>query len=81
MTTPRKYYGVNHRLKDLRETRELSHQQIAEAIGRSASTYYQYETGRRNPSDIIKKRIAKFFDVSVEYIFFDKLDESGRWLK
>lgn len=78
MTTPRKYYGINHRLKDLREAREISHREIAEAIDRSPMTYYQYESGRRNPSDIIKKRIANFFGVSVEYIFFDKLEDKGR---
>lgn len=78
MTTPKKYHVVNHRLKDLREARALSHKEIAEAIDRSPMTYYQYESGRRNPSDIIKKRIANFFGVSVEYIFFDKLDDTGR---
>lgn len=78
MTTPKKYHVVNHRLKDLREARAVSHKEIAKAIDRSPMTYYQYESGRRNPSDIIKKRIANFFGVSVEYIFFDKLDDTGR---
>lgn len=78
MTTPKKYHVVNHRLKDLREARALSHKEIAKAIDRSPMTYYQYESGRRNPSDIIKKRIANFFGVSVEYIFFDQLDDTGR---
>lgn len=76
MTTPKKYHVVNHRLKDLREARALSHKEIAKAIDRSPMTYYQYESGRRNPSDIIKKRIANFFGVSVEYIFFDQLDDT-----
>lgn len=78
MTTPKKYHVVNHRLKDLREARALSHKEIAKAIDRSPMTYYQYESGRRNPSDIIKKRIANFFGVSVEYIFFDQLDDTRR---
>lgn len=76
MTTPKKYHVVNHRLKDLREARALSQKEIAKAIDRSPMTYYQYESGRRNPSDIIKKRIANFFGVSVEYIFFDQLDDT-----
>lgn len=43
---------------------------VADAIGVSFSSYVKYERDERRPSDEIKKKIAKFFGVSVESIFF-----------
>ena len=44
---------------------------VAEAIGVGQSTYAMYETGKRVPSDEVKIRIAAFYNVSVQSIFFN----------
>ena len=44
---------------------------IAEAIGICQSTYAMYETGKRIPSDAVKKKIAQFYNTTVQAIFFD----------
>ena len=43
---------------------------VAEEIGVSYSSYMKYERSERTPSDPIKKKIAKYYGVSVESIFF-----------
>lgn len=45
--------------------------EVSEAIGISTSTLGMYETGERIPRDEIKKKIAKYYDVSIEYLFFE----------
>lgn len=44
--------------------------EVAEAIGVSVSAIGMYETGVRIPRDEIKIRLAKYYGVSVGYIFF-----------
>lgn len=60
---------VAERLISLRG--EKTQRQVADAIGVSQSTYAMYETGKRVPSDEKKKKIAKYYDKSVQSIFFD----------
>lgn len=43
---------------------------VADKIGVSYSSYIKYERNERNPSDDVKKKLAKLFGVSVESIFF-----------
>lgn len=44
---------------------------VAADIGISQSTYAMYETGKRVPSDEKKRKIAKYFGKTVQYIFFN----------
>ena len=44
---------------------------VAKALNIAQSTYAMYETGKRIPSDIVKVRIAQYYDTSVQDIFFD----------
>ena len=50
---------------------EKGGKEIAEAIGICQSTYAMYEIGQRVPSDENKKKLADFFDTTVQAIFFD----------
>ena len=45
---------------------------VAEAVGISTSALTMYETGRRVPRDEIKIALARYFNVSVGYLFFDQ---------
>lgn len=56
------------RLKDLREDTEKKQEDIANVIGTSQSYYAQYENGKRSiPFERIVD-IAKYYNVSIDYI-------------
>lgn len=44
--------------------------EVAEAVGITAMAVSQYERGERIPNDEIKMRLARYFQRSVEEIFF-----------
>ena len=48
-----------------------SQAEVAEALGISKSALAMYELGERVPRDTIKCRIAKYYNRSVAYIFFN----------
>lgn len=47
-----------------------SREVVAGAVGISVSALGMYEQGRRIPRDEVKVRLARFFGVGVETIFF-----------
>lgn len=50
---------------------EKSRELVANACGISKSALAMYEQGERIPRDDIKIRLAKFYESTVESIFFD----------
>lgn len=56
------------RLKQLRETHNLTTRALGEIVGTSNATISRYETGKRDPDLIIVSKLAKYFDVTVEYL-------------
>lgn len=52
------------------EHNEMTQQDLANAVGVSRLTIHSIETGKFNPSTLLSLKIAKFFGVSVEEIFF-----------
>lgn len=55
-------------LKRLRQSRNVNQKQFANAVFISPSAVSQYETGRTMPSRETLERIAKYFDVSTDYL-------------
>ena len=56
------------RIKDLREDRDLTQQQISDFLHIKQNTYSQYENGHRQiPIEILIK-LARYYDTSVDYI-------------
>ena len=56
------------RLKELREEKDLSQKVVAEYLCVKQNTYSQYETGQRQiPIDALIK-LAKYYNVSTDYI-------------
>ncbi len=49
---------------------EKAQADVAKDIGVTAMAISQYERGERIPNDVIKIRIAEYFNKSVEEIFF-----------
>lgn len=56
------------KLRSLRGNK--SRRKVSEELGISFSSYVKYERNERIPRDDIKKRIAKYFQTSVQDIFF-----------
>lgn len=56
------------RLKELREDNNFSQKKIADFLNIKQNTYSQYETNKRQlPIDVLIK-LAKFYNVSTDYI-------------
>ncbi|EMI10402.1 MAG: helix-turn-helix transcriptional regulator [Anoxybacillus ayderensis] len=47
-----------------------SREEVAKSLGISVSALQMYENGQRIPKDEIKLKIARYYGVSVESIFF-----------
>ena len=64
-----------YRLRGLREDRDLSQMDMAEFLNVGQSTYSDYELEKVNiPIDSLRK-LAEFFNTSIDYIL-DMTDES-----
>lgn len=55
-------------LKDLRESRGVTQEEIAKYLKVSRSTIAGYETKRRQPDYDKLVKISKYFDVSIDYL-------------
>ena len=63
------------RLRDFREDKDLSQQKMAELLNVAQTTYSDYERGKINiPLNTLKK-LALFFDTSIDYLL-ELTDES-----
>lgn len=56
------------RIKELREQKKLTQQQVAEALHISRQVYGFYENGKREPNIETIIRIANYFGVSTDYL-------------
>ena len=63
------------RLRDFREDRDISQKKMAELLNVAQTTYSDYDRGKINiPLDTLKK-LALFFDTSIDYLL-ELTDES-----
>lgn len=60
---------MKNRVAELRSSRNLSQEELAQAVGISRQSVIAIEKGRFNPSLPLSLRLGKFFEVSVEDIF------------
>ena len=60
--------SVYQRLRDLREDFDKSQEEIAKVIGTSQSYYAQYENGKRSIPFDRMVALAKFYNVSLDYL-------------
>lgn len=63
---------IGHRLTRLRGDRTV--RRVANDINISPSALAMYERGNRIPRDEIKVRLANYYNVSVQTIFFDGIE-------
>lgn len=60
--------SLPERIKELRLERELTQEEFGKLFGIVKSTVSLYESGKSTPDDEIKKRIAQYFNVSIDYL-------------
>lgn len=58
----------NERLRELRESHNLTQQQLAELVGVSKSSIAMYEQGNREPGYEIEEALADYFNVELDYL-------------
>ena len=57
----------SQRLRDLREDRDLSQEEVAKILNTTQSYYAQYENGKRELPFSRAIELAKFYNVSLDY--------------
>ena len=62
---------VGVKLRRLRGKKPIS--EVASAWGVTNQAIWQYETGKRMPSDSLKMVIAKYYGATVDEIFFNPM--------
>jgi len=59
---------MNERIRGLREDRDLSQKQMAEILSVAQTTYSDYEHGNINIPIPILKKLALFYNTSIDYL-------------
>ena len=62
---------VGRKLKNIREDKGLSVDDVAQDLDLTRQAIYNYEADMRVPRDEIKLKLADYYGVSVEEIFFN----------
>lgn len=68
----------NEKMYRLRLKMGLTQRQVAEAVGISQSSYAMIEAGRRHPRKEVEKKLADFFGVTVDELFFSQNNHEPR---
>ncbi len=76
-------YDIGDRLRTLRKKRMMSQEQVAYFLNIKPDTYRSIEKGRTNGRIETLVKLAKFFDVSLDYLIYgtsDTAEELARLL-
>ncbi|MDE0582412.1 helix-turn-helix domain-containing protein [Planococcus sp. A6] len=65
---------LSKKIKDLREAKGLSPEELADCLGFAKSTVWAYESGKKQVSVVHLERLADFFEISVDSL----LDRNDR---
>ena len=65
----------NVRLINLRKKHDLTQEELANIVNTSQSNIARIEAGERDPRKKLKMRIARLFDVSVDWLFYEEVDD------
>ena len=56
------------RLRDLRDEKNVSQEEVAKEVGITKSTLSKYELGKNEPGMMVAKRLADYFHVSFDWL-------------
>ena len=60
---------IQNNIREMRTKKDVTQEQLAEAVGVSRQTIVAIEKGSYIPSLLLAINLARFFDVSVEKLF------------
>ena len=60
--------GYYYRLKDLREDKDLSIRELSALLYMQKTTYHNYESGKRELPFELAITLARFYNVSLDYL-------------
>lgn len=67
---------MNTKIKELRKSRKLSQEELAQAVGTTRQTITSIEVGKYTASLVLAYKIAKYFGLSIEEVFdFSDVEE------
>ena len=62
---------MKNQLEELRRQHAIRQEDLAQALGVSRQTVISLEKGKYNPSLALAFKLARYFNLSIEYIFDD----------
>ncbi len=62
---------IKLRLRDLREDKDITQKELAELLHIKQNTYSQYENGQREIPLALLVKLARYFNVSVDFILYE----------
>ena len=65
-------------LKELRQEKRLSHEQLAKALGVSRAIIGFWESGKREPTGSSVAAVAQYFDVTADYLLGLECDDGTK---
>ncbi len=66
------YLTIHNRIQEMRAHRGLTQQELADAVDVTRATIIALEKGSYNPSLELAFRLAKFFKIGIDKLFFEK---------
>lgn len=69
---------VAHKIKTLRENKNITQQELAEAIGTTQQSIARYENGERKADQNILFSLAEYFNISIDD-FFPKREKDNTY--
>ena len=68
LDTDRDTYDLGLRLRELRQAKGLSQEQVARQVGVSKGPIYRYESNLQEPSLRVARRLARVLGTSLDYL-------------
>ena len=66
---------MKNRIQELRKSKRIRQEDLAEAVGVTRQTIISLESGRYNASLLLAHKIAKYFGMTIEEIFLFEEEE------
>ncbi|WP_205666391.1 helix-turn-helix domain-containing protein [Anaerosphaera multitolerans] len=76
-----KIVSTGERIKELRIKKNLTQEELGKKFGLVKSTISLYESNKSTPDDNIKRALAKYFDVTLDYLMGVSDNPKGEIIK
>lgn len=67
---------LKNKIQELRKSRKVTQQELADALSVTRQTIISLESGRYNASLILAHKIAQFFGITIEELFIFEGEEN-----